>query len=57
MKPRWRLAPAEHVVGSHVDVQELQKFTECQHDRTHRIYNEFTSTGGVQVFYNVLLNN
>jgi len=50
MKPRWRLAPAEHVVGSHVNVQELQKFTERQHDRTYRIYNEFTSTGGFQVF-------
>jgi len=50
MKPRWRLAPAEHVVGSHVDVQELRKFTERQHGRTYRIYNEFTSTDGFQVF-------
>jgi hypothetical protein len=50
MKPRWRLAPAEHVVGSHVDVQELQKFTERQYGRTYRIYNEFTATGGFQVF-------
>jgi hypothetical protein len=34
MKPRWHLAPAEHLYGSRVNVQVLRKFTEHHNNRS-----------------------
>jgi hypothetical protein len=37
MKPRWRLAPAEHIVAAHINVQYMWKVSENQDQRkTHR---------------------